>query len=141
MSYLLFNLAGVDVTTFFIGGNSDIGLLQCWRRVTRYSGEAPPRHCRCLAGVQGLDGARQAYGGNRGGEGEGGAEEQHCSIVFALIVAVLRMYSDGGDIASVHIGVSCVVGADKDLDRTRVLHIPCIDIDNTMCRGQHMAPC
>ena len=51
------------------------------------------------------------------------------------------MSSDGGDVTSVNIGVGDVVGADKDLDGARVLHISCIDIDNTMCRGQHMAPC
>merc|ERR1711884_35524 len=61
--------------------------------------------------------------------------------VFAFIIFVFRMCSDGGDVASVHIGDSCVMGADKDLDRARVLHISCVYIDNTMCCCQHMAPC
>ena len=58
-----------------------------------------------------------------------------------LTIAILWMRSDGGDVASVHISVIGVVGADKDLDGARVLYIARIDINDAMCCSEHMASC
>ena len=51
------------------------------------SSEAPPCHRRCLAGVEGPDGSRQANRGNRGGEGEGRAS----SLLYSGCVLMVEM--------------------------------------------------